>query len=96
MSAQPPPYAPESSFPQVKESYQEVQTQPASAKKLAASSNYTPAPPQLHSENNVSAQSLLVITQISISVVGKFNTVNDVPKTAAWAHNMYTSVSVTQ
>ena len=54
MSAQLPPYAPESSFPQVKESYQEVQTQPISAKKLSASSDYTPAPPQLHSENNVS------------------------------------------
>ena len=54
MSAQPPSYVPESSFPQVKESYQEVQTQPISAKKLSASSDYTPAPPQLHSENNVS------------------------------------------
>jgi hypothetical protein len=56
MAGQPPPYAPESSFPQVKQDYQEVQAQPASVENLtAASSNYAPAPTQLHSENNVSA-----------------------------------------
>ena len=62
MAAQPPPYAPESSFPQVKQNYQEVpaqQNKPTAVETSAASSDYAPAPPQFYSENNVSTRSLL-------------------------------------
>lgn len=65
MAAQPPPCAPESSFPHVKQSYQEVpaqQNKPAPVEKSAAASTdhgYAPAPPQFYSENDVSARSSL-------------------------------------